>query len=148
MSSDPSSDRPFDHSSSILTNHYNHKSSSEKMKGKSKDNLLRETRHLKSTSGAKRSLSSPTSASESVTIKSSRRSSTSCLKIWSTTGVLLLIILILLEDHSSRLTSGYKIPYKLKKKLKYGAKLAAGAAIFATKKAWIPLPVPIPIPIP
>lgn len=40
------------------------------------------------------------------------------------------------------------IPLKYKRKIKYGVKLAAGAAIFATKKAWIPVPLPIPIPIP
>ena len=54
----------------------------------------------------------------------------------------ILINVILIDGHRVH------IPVKYRRKLKYGVKLAAGAAIFATKKAWIPIPLPIPIPIP
>lgn len=61
-------------------------------------------------------------------------------------------ILILMTILISLILSceGHKIhiPVRYRRKLKYGVKLAAGAAIFATKKAWIPVPLPIPIPIP
>lgn len=62
-----------------------------------------------------------------------------------TTYLILLTIIInivLIDSHRIH------IPVRYRKKIKYGVKLAAGAAIFATKKAWIPVPVPIPIPIP
>ena len=54
----------------------------------------------------------------------------------------ILINIILIDGHRIH------IPVKYRRKIKYGVKLAAGAAIFATKKAWIPVPLPIPIPIP
>lgn len=62
-----------------------------------------------------------------------------------TTYLILLTIIInivLIDSHRIH------IPVRYRKKIKYGVKLAAGAAIFATKKAWIPVPLPIPIPIP